>query len=158
MAKRQRIKSPTRADENLNSAAGDRPKSVQGIRLTSHIALGLLGAITVYLGYYPSDSVAVETGDAVWFCFVAILLWCLCATQSLPPKTNATKPDLTSRLVRSLPWMIAGWVAVSAITNSQDGNLRAATNETWVWFAAACVFHAVRTQVTSVQARREFIG
>ncbi|MGC6441474.1 MAG: O-antigen ligase family protein [Rubripirellula sp.] len=158
MAKRQRIKSPTRADENLNSAAGDRPKSVQGIRLTSHIALGLLGAITVYLGYYPSDSVAVETGDAVWFCFAAILLWCLCATKSLPPKTNATKPDLSSRLVRGLPWMIAGWVAVSAIANSQDGNLRTATNETWVWFAAACVFHAVRTQVTSVQARREFIG
>ncbi|MCH1497043.1 MAG: O-antigen ligase family protein [Rubripirellula sp.] len=158
MAKRQRIKSPTRADENINSAAGDRPQSVQGIRLTSHIALGLLGAITVYLGYHPSDSIAVETGDAVWFCFAAILLWCLCTTQSFSSKTNATKTNLTSRLVISLPWMIAGWVAVSAIANSQDGNLRAATNETWVWVAAACLFHAVRTQVTSIQARREFIG
>ena len=32
----------------------------------------LAGAI-VYLAYYPSDSVAVEQGDALWFTLLAVL-------------------------------------------------------------------------------------
>ena len=34
--------------------------------------IGLLAGAVVYLAYYPSDSVAVEQGDALWFGLLAM--------------------------------------------------------------------------------------
>ena len=36
--------------------------------------VGLLAGVMIYLSYHPSDSVAVEQGDAILFCLLAILL------------------------------------------------------------------------------------
>ncbi len=60
----------------------------------------MAGAV-VYVSYYPSDSVAVEKGDALWLAVLAVIIATIaCAARSWQqaetPVVNATDPDATS--------------------------------------------------------------
>ena len=156
MAKRQRMNPP--GEEKPSTLSGSIARSVHPLHWTRTLSLGLIGAIAVYLGYHPSDSIAVETGNAIWFCFAAILLWFICDFQPSLGNTRKTQSVFSDRLVSYLPWFIAGWISLSAVATSPNANLRTATNETWVWVAAACLFYAVRTQLRTIKARRAMIG
>ena len=44
------------------------------------IALGMLSGAVVYVMYFPSDSIAVERGDALWFGLLAVLIATIAVT------------------------------------------------------------------------------
>ena len=74
MAKRRRVASEPQRDARPDSTVDKASPLFSGVRGLNplSIAVGLLGAAVVYVAYYPSDSVTVERGDALWFCVLAI--------------------------------------------------------------------------------------
>lgn len=82
MAKRRRLRQATRQPRVDHQDATDP----SGFQLVSGapwfsgvggfnplgLAIGMLAGSIVYVAYYPSDSIAVEKGDALWFCALAI--------------------------------------------------------------------------------------
>jgi hypothetical protein len=182
MAKKRRVNgrgSVDRVAAPTVSATADR----RGVDPLS-IALGVLAGTIVYVLYFPSDSVAVETGDALWFCLLAIIIATITIGGSLlgkkvlgtevtvPPRdpstesrsedyavTATTPTKITSRrffdtVLWVAPWLLATWMMVAAVGTSPPGNLRMATNEAWLWVAAAAVFTAARRLLVDLDRRR----
>lgn len=56
-----------------------------------------------------------------------------------------------------LPWCLALWMILAAFMTSPPGNLRASTNEAWLWLAAAAILHTVRHRFQSLAVRRSLI-
>jgi O-antigen ligase len=112
----------------------------------SLIASGFLGATVVYLAYYPSDAASVESGDALWFCMLALAtaLFTFVLRPVDGPKSNPKPSDPFSRWLDVLVWALAVWMMVAALANSSVSNLRMGTNEAWVWIAGAALFTSVR--------------
>ncbi|QDV83221.1 O-antigen ligase family protein [Planctomycetes bacterium TBK1r] len=119
------------------------------------IAAAVLGGQVIYVAYFPSDSVLVESGDALWFCALSLIVWTLTmATQpyikALRPPGAAKDPRTVSALLGNgltldvLVWTLAAWMMIAALASCPPGNLRQATNEAWVWIAAAAVLTAAR--------------
>lgn len=119
------------------------------------IAAAVLGGQVIYVAYFPSDSVLVESGDALWFCALSLIVWTLTmATQpysgALRPPGSAEEPRTVSALFGNgltldvLAWTLAAWMMIAALASCPPGNLRQATNEAWVWIAAAAVLTAAR--------------
>lgn len=110
--------------------------------LPSGIAVFVLAAALVYSQYHPSDSVAVESGDGLWF--VALSIVVLIANSF---GKRFKKEAVSHRVSLALdwgPWLLAGWIMIAAFGSSPPGNLRFATNEAWVWVSAASIFFASR--------------
>lgn len=151
------------------------------------IALGLLSGAVVYASYHPSDSIAVEKGDALWFAALSVVIgtvtWATAAARrtggagdtanllrpvsasDLPVATadeccagERTALDWADRLLDIVPWMLAGWMLVAALASSPPGNLRVATNEAWLWVSAAAVFTAARRLFPSPASRQAMLG
>ncbi|QEG00061.1 O-Antigen ligase [Stieleria maiorica] len=124
------------------------------------LAAATLGGLVVYVAYHPSDSVLVESGDALWFCALSLIVWTL--TLATEPMVRALRcsdsgasdlgrpPISASTLIGNglvldvLVWGLAVWMMAAALASCPPGNLRQATNEAWVWIAAAAVLTAAR--------------
>ncbi|WP_372719082.1 O-antigen ligase family protein [Novipirellula sp.] len=159
MAKRRKIESrvgrseATRANESdaTEERPTGRPAVVDAVidppghrfaHLPSGIAVFALAAALVYSQYHPSDSVAVESGDGLWF--VALSIVVLIANSF---GKRFKKEAVSHRVSLALdwgPWLLAGWIMIAAFGSSPPGNLRFATNEAWVWVSAAAIFFAAR--------------
>ena len=152
-----------------------------------------LGGLLVYLAYHPSDSVLVEQGDAIRFCFLVFLLLVVdgIGRRLSAPGSQANfggtiqqgsssdadvqvvvRPDSAANgsmanalrallsantLCSLLPWGLAGWMMLSAFATSPPGNLRASTNEAWLWFAAAAIFHLARRHLNTLASRQNLV-
>lgn len=169
MAKRRRVNQPSaKAPKSAPRAdvSPGKPPSLQ----PALIALGLLGGAIVYVTYYPSDSVSVEKGEALWFSFLAIAIATVtlglrfqqAATQPATQPENAddqhdeqgSRQRRLGILVDLTPWLLAVWMMFAAFSSSPPGNLRLATNEAWLWVAGAALFTAARRLLESIRARQ----
>lgn len=129
------------------------------------LAVGLLGSLLVYVAYFPSDSIQVEGGDALWFCVLSLILWTMTmATEPLlraagisdenGPQFGSTGTLLGNGLVLDLSvWSLAVWMMVAALATCPPGNLRLATNEAWLWIAGAAVLTASRRLLVESSTR-----
>ncbi len=202
---------PSALPSPLPSAIGDH----RGVDPLA-IAPGALAGTIVYVFYHPSDSVAVEKGDALWFCFLAIVIatitiggsllgnavsqfW-IPLQRSMGPRPVVTHAQantgqgpmlragretlggnasprcldgastevtsstaiLSSRRLSEIvlcaaPWLLAGWMMLAAFGSSPPGNLRLATNEAWLWVAAAATFTAARRLLVDLNRRRAMV-
>ncbi|MGI9469905.1 MAG: O-antigen ligase family protein, partial [Rubripirellula sp.] len=133
-------------------------------------ALASLSAALVFVVYYPSDSVAVEKGDALWFAVIAISVGTLAwasyfrstprdsvPTRNSAPKTldvaTGTHPAI-ERVLAWAPWALCGWIFLAAFMTCPPGNLRMATNESWLWVSGAAIFTAARLLMRGLGGRR----
>ncbi|MEM6470695.1 MAG: O-antigen ligase family protein [Planctomycetota bacterium] len=134
-----------RTDEHLSESPTWQSR-LQGISLM------LLGGIVVYAGFHPSDSVAVEQGDSLWFCAAAILLWfCTFASESLRASVAGKKLPFDA-----LDWLaggLAAWMLAIAYFHQPEVSLRDSTNEAWLWVAAMAVFSAARRLLSQSRCR-----
>ncbi len=130
------------------------------------IATAGLAGLAVYAAYFPSDSVAVEQGDALWFVALAIIVaivGCLGGGPSgaseaeedavEPSKPFDVRTTWASRIADGAPLAIAVWMTVAAAATSPPGNLRNATNEAWVWWAWAVTFPVARRLLADPRRR-----
>lgn len=192
MAKKRRVSNGQRPAESstrrsaTTGADGDRHRKAGKQRETSLIenlgslrdvdpmllALAALSAALVYVMYYPSDSVSVEKGDALWFGLFAVG----CATltfaayfrsQTIEPQTTDSEAAQSSsgssdrtieRMVAWTPWAICCWIFLSAFMTSPPGNLRVATNEAWLWVSGAALFTSARLLLRDLGARRAVLS
>ncbi len=160
MAKRRRVKPgfklPATATSMVAEAdeSADTRESSNGKPLDAlSIAAGLFSGALVYVAYYPSDSVAVENGDALWFSLLALVTAAIClafgwSRQDWGRSTNVEKALMV------MPWCLAAWVMLAAWGTTSFGNLRMATNEAWLWVAAAAMFSSARILGQSLSVRR----
>ena len=119
------------------------------------LALATLGGLIVYVAYFPSDSVQVELGDALWFSAIALIVCTMTMgsepilRRSLVGRSNRESESVGSLfgnglLLDLLVWGLAVWMMVAAFATSPPGNLRQATNEAWLWIAGAAVVTSAR--------------
>ena len=122
------------------------------------VATGFLGAILVFIAYFPSDSVGVEAGSGLWFAALAISWMTLVlgiSRTSLKSQDDAGIASDAWSHVRQT-WFIdvamaglAIWMMIAALAGSGASDLRMGTNEAWWWVsAAALVIAARRVMVT----------
>jgi O-antigen ligase/tetratricopeptide (TPR) repeat protein len=108
--------------------------------------LGLSAAIVtaalVYAGYWPSDSIDVQTGGARY-----LVGWLLvAATIAMLVRIPTTVEDW---VIDALAFGVAAWMIVSTLANAENSNIRLAVNELWWWIAAAGLLSATRRWITS---------
>ncbi len=166
MAKRRRVK-PASGGNHESTAPRDASPEVpdEPTRFDPmSIACGMLGGAVVYVFYYPSDSVAVEKGDALWFAVLALVIatitWAVEAwrggdSSELP--VNGLKDRIADRFLDAGPWLLAAWIMLAAFLSSPPGNLRMATNEAWLWVAGAAIFTSARRLLSAPTARRAIL-
>jgi O-antigen ligase len=125
--------------------------------LTRATAVALLGGLILYAAHFPSDSIQVEAGDALWTVAMALTMWMLTASTE-PHLRRPMRAGGGERragglvgcllgdgvLLDLLVWNLAGWMMLAALLSCPPGNLRDATNEAWLWIAAAAVFSSAR--------------
>ncbi len=124
--------------------------SIAPTRWARHLAITLLAGVMVYVVYHPSDSVAVERGDGLWFAMLAILI----ATLNQIGGNQTLRVSFLDAAV----WMMSGWVMLAAFATSDVGNLRSATNEAWVWIAGAAIFTSCRRMLVELESRQAILA
>ena len=121
------------------------------------IGTALLAAALVYVSYHPSDSVAVEQGDALWFALLALGT----ATVSMAAWAWKLRRQSETRksvdLADILAWCLAGWMMLVAFASCPPGNLRMATNEAWLWVSGAAMLSSSRRILCTLSARRALL-
>ncbi len=147
--------------------------------------LTLLSGGVVYLLYYPSDSVAVEQGEALWFALLALVTatvtwagWFWTSSDAATRQGRLPQEDSDAELASDVelagdgngrhlivetvllwgPWLLAAWMMVAAFATCPPGNLRMATNEAWLWVSAAAVFSASRLLTRDLEVRRALLA
>ena len=138
-------------------------------------ALAMLAGAIVYLAYHPSDSVAVEQGDALWFAVLALvvatLTWAtwfwngadrqvgvLGEAGGHRAESGNRVSGLAGWLLDWIPWAMALWMMLAAFATSPPGNLRMATNEAWLWVSAVAIFTASRLLLMRLGTRRSLVA
>lgn len=168
MAKRKQRLKRGEADAAVvgpkESLPEDLPRGIVWVRAA---ATALLGGLAVYAFYFPSDSVLVEQGDALWFCAAAILMATL-TFASEPFLRLGCEPRASESTLRSLlgshllvdlfAWNLAAWMMLAALATSPPNNLRVATNEAWLWVAGAAVLTSARRLLSSKHHRADAIA
>src|SRR5690606_30888675 len=111
----------------------------QSITPASLLGMGaaLIAAAVVYAGYWPVDSIAVQTGGARY------LAGLLLAAAALVMFVRAPQ-ERGDWLIDALAWGLALWMVVATWANAEGANLRLAVNELWWWIAAAALLSAAR--------------
>lgn len=132
------------------------PRPLALVDLARPVAIAMLAGAWVYATYHPSDSTAVDQGDGLWFSMLAIAAATVAAVSVLAGRTipMASWPD---RIVTFGPWAIAIWIFIAAFAGGNDGGLRAATNEAWMWLAGAAVFTSARVLLIDAPERRAMV-
>lgn len=159
MAKKRRLKVASQsADSSSNRPDEKRPSGVENrgaARLFSlpTFAVAMLAAVIVYVAYHPSDSTQVESGDALWFCVMGLVVttitWTLMGWYQKESGVSCSWSDPyrlrpCDRIIDAAAWLMAGWMMVAALATCPPGNLRLATNEAWLWIAGAGLFTSGR--------------
>ncbi|TWT82233.1 O-Antigen ligase [Planctomycetes bacterium CA13] len=137
-------------------------------RVGIHVVAAALSGLLVYAQYHPSDSVAVENGDALWmvvFSFGLLGVWLasgLLESWFSPSDSSRTFETSFAKTWVSLsldwgPWILGGWMMIAAFGSCPPGNLRQSTNEAWFWLMAAAVVFVLRRLFRSVAARRAIL-
>ena len=125
-------------------------------------SLAIMFGLLTYVAYHPSDSIAVEQGDALWLGLTSILVFIGCSSwkrerissNQMAELTRITDLDWSKLGLNYLPWLLAAWMMASAIYTSPPGNLRVATNEAWLWLSAACLLSCSRNLLLTTASRR----
>ena len=171
MAKRRRVKpgSPrSTRPANEEKAEGTRVPAT-GRKETDHasealsntgtrlaplsIAAGLFAGVIMYVTYYPSDSISVEQGDALWLTLLSLATATVCMGFGF--RRHAwRKWSSTERVLTAAPWCLAAWIMFAAWGTSANGDLRMATNEGWLWVTAAALFTSSRILCQDLSVRR----
>lgn len=124
------------------------------------VSVAMLAGVAVYVGYHPSDSIAVEQGDGLWFSLMAI------AIATVVAATRPSRAVVFDRL-DGLAIGLAGWMMLAAVVTTGGfsfdgappvGSLRAATNEAWLWVAGAAIFIAGRGLFAQAEAQRAILA
>lgn len=149
MAKRRLLK--TAAATAIEPAIGHEPAPLfsSSSRLAAGLAVGLAGSIGVYVGYYPSDSVSVDNGDALWLAVLS-LLWLSAVAATHWSKRPWDRTDMAA-------CGLACWMMAAAFLNSDHSDLRMGTNEAWWWVSAVAMFLAARRVLASPATRSSFV-
>ncbi len=108
---------------------------------TRGLAMALFAGALVYASYFPSDSVAVERGDALWLAVIGIVT---AMVAWVMPTFTSSDAGRRPYLIDVLAMSLAAWMMVAALGISGSGNLRQSTNEAWLWVTAAAMFTASR--------------
>ena len=150
MAKR-RLKKSRRTSSDALGEPGDRSWFRRWT--APQIGSGILAAMLVYAVYFPSDSIEVERGAALWFCVIGFLAMGVVGFFVRPP---IRLPGSEQRLdaLDLCVFALAGWVAFAAFGTSSFGNLRLASNEAWLWIAGAATVYASRRLLIHEHSRR----
>ncbi|QDT11213.1 O-antigen ligase family protein [Planctomycetes bacterium K23_9] len=167
MAKKRRVKpahnhSPERAsvsaassDSNASSSQSVADESLPPARLEPiAIASALLAGALVYVTYHPSDSVAVERGDALWFGVIAIVIATLTLARMAWLGRLPQQLKSPAVVADALACGLAIWMMLAAFATCPPGNLRMATNEAWLWVSGAAIFCASRRLMSSLAVRQ----
>ena len=183
MAKKRRVKPNANRDSRSQTpadsvgtpsgkpAGATHTKNAAGTITLANICLAILAGALIYVTYFPSDSVAVESGDALWFGVIAILVGTIAISDSIWNRTsspvNLDFPDVEQRHDKrrrkigiALDCLACGlpiWIMLAAFFTSASGNLRFATNEAWLWISGAAVFMASRRIFVHLAARRTIV-
>lgn len=137
------------------------------VMLCRRSALALMGGILVYAAYFPSDSVQVERGDALWFSVLCLILWTMThATEAYAPQAETVWGKASGwwerikRLDRfdACLWGLAGWIAVAAWMGSSPVALRQGTNEAWLWIAGAAFLTSARRLLVGPASRHAVVA
>lgn len=116
-------------------------------------AAGLLAAGLVYAGYWPADSVSLQSGAArylIGLLISAATLAIIASPRILRPArpgeaSIAAWRRLDAAGVAELAvWAVAIWMGLSLGANADQANLRIGINEGWWWVAAAATVSATR--------------
>ena len=168
MAKKRKLNNPSlpapQSERAQDSSTVDSP--VKGSPFAHRIepmnfAAAIFVGLAVYATYYPSDSVAVEKGDALWFSLLAIVVATVTWTRWLwndSPNGSGERSGQKTDWIDFFAWSIPIWIAISGLCTCPPGNLRMATNEIWVWVAGAAVFTTGRRLLISVSTRRAVVA
>lgn len=154
MAKRRPIRTtPGAAAAAPPLDAGPSPTSEQRL-FTPATLLGLgaalIAAAMVYAGYWPSDSIAVQTGEARYLAGLLIAAAALVLLARGPWERG-------DWLIDALAWGLALWMVISTWANAEGANLRQAVNELWWWLAAAALLSAARRCVVLPQVKQTLV-
>lgn len=158
MAKRRRVK-PTNQSEKVDSKRSAHERGDESLAMSDQrfdplsVAAGFLGGAVVYVAYYPSDSVAVEKGDALWFTLLSLVLVTITCVFGMS-RQRWNRSSFAERFLLIGPWILAAWMMIAAWGTASTGNLRMATNEAWLWVTAAAVFTSSRILSESIAVRR----
>ncbi len=121
--------------------------------------MGAAGAIAVYVAYYPSDSIAIEDGDGLWFAVLAIawmtLVAAVCWFRPDPESVELSKAGFDWIDFSAIG--LATWMMVAAFLNAAQSDLRMGTNEAWWWASAAAILIASRRVLISQAMRQSFL-
>jgi O-Antigen ligase len=133
------------------------PQNRDGLAL--NIASALFAGMLVYVTYYPSDSVAIERGDGLWFAAIAIatstIVWAVSGRSRVDSgDARALSVKGWSSAIDFIAILLAVWMMVAAFGVGTSGNLRQATNEAWFWVSIAAVFTASRRMFADPLAKR----
>ncbi len=141
MAKRRPVRTAAGVSGDGPAADLGRPFASDQRSITPASLLGmaaaLVAAAVVYAGYWPSDSIAVQTGGARYL--VGLLL----AAAALAMFVRAPQ-ERGDWLIDALAWGLALWMVIATWANAEGANLRLAVNELWWWIAAAALLSAAR--------------
>lgn len=152
MAKQRFLDDSTRPVES-------RPIPSRLVSMGRHAAMGAAGSLAVYVAYYPSDSVAVEAGDGLWFAVLAIawatLVAAVCWRRDDSKEGGFSKTGFDWIDLSSIS--LATWMMVAAFLNSDQSDLRMGTNEAWWWVTASAILIAARRTLTSLAIRKSFL-
>ncbi|QDV64730.1 O-antigen ligase family protein [Crateriforma conspicua] len=125
---------------------------------------GLLAFTLVFAHYFPADSTAVESGDALWVCLLAILAGWAGWWSASDGVTVAQKSPVQFSAGRCRTWIpdllifaVAGWIVLASWQTSPPGNLRMASNEAWWWVAAAVWWTGARRLTAGKAAIRRLL-
>lgn len=130
------------------------PRWVIMLRVASY---SLLGVALAFVACFPSDSVLVERGDALWAVAIMIVL----ATFTFASQAWHDGAGEVGGAGKGFPGHRAGvvfdalllalglWMMLGAFACSPPGNLRMATNEAWLWLAGATLVVSGRRLLTS---------
>lgn len=130
--------------------------------LLASLSAGLLAMLLALATFWPADSVAVEMGEAIYFCGLAIVAAIL-AWLAIPiPGAGLTSLRSGSLSLRGwgidlAAWGLALWVGVSLYALQDVLNLRAAVNEWWLWVAGAACFTSARRLFAAGSAQRTIV-
>ncbi|TWT51090.1 O-Antigen ligase [Rubripirellula amarantea] len=136
----------------------DHRQNLRG--LARHVAAGWLGGLLVYVAYHTGDSIAVEQGSALWLSVFAFAFLGLVAISGWSPNSHVEKANVSGWQSGKQWWLfdigvaaLAAWMMMAAFASS-SGNLRMATNEAWLWVAAAAIMAAARRVLADGSVRR----
>ncbi len=154
MAKRRPIKTTPEAAVGGAAAVPGRPFASEQRSLSPASLLGmgaaLIAAAVVDAGYWPSDSIAVQIGEARYL--VGLLLGA--AALVMWVRGSHERGDW---LIDALAWGLALWMLVATWANAEGANLRLAVNELWWWIAAAALLSAARRCVSLPPVKQSLV-